>query len=70
MSIPMAAWEPLYKRGIAIGQADIHNDMMHFRFRKQLFSFPTVDVCHIATYNGYWYEARVSALRKLAKEKH
>ncbi len=62
--------ETLYRRGIAVGEADIRNDEMHFRFRKELFSFSTYEAMEFTTHNGYWYEAPVSKLRELAKRKH
>ena len=63
-------FEGVFKRGIALGHADVRNDEMTFRFRKELFTFPTLACWHVARYNGYFYEAKVTELRKLAKEKH
>ena len=63
--------EGIYKRGLAFGEADIHNDEMTFRFRNELYTFPSMVVYPgIAKYNGYFYEAKVSDLRQLAKGKH
>ena len=63
-------FEGLFKRGLAMGHADVRNDEMTFRFRKEMFTFPTLACAHVARYTGYFYEAKVTELRKLAKEKH
>jgi hypothetical protein len=60
----------VFKRGIAVGFADIKRDEMTFRYKDELFTFPALDCIHIAKYNGYFYEARIAKLRKLAKLKH
>ena len=63
--------EGMFRRGRAIGQADIENDEMTFRFRKELFTFPSICVFPgVAKHNGYFYEADIEDLRKLAKAKH
>ena len=64
-------YEKVYERGIAVGAPDINNDEITFRFRRELFTFPCIDVIpFVAKYNGYFYEADVKELRKLAKGKH
>ena len=55
----------LYKKGIAIGSSDIRTDTMSFVFRKEQFTFPTLKCFHLSFFNGYFYEAKVKALRKL-----
>ena len=67
---PADPFEGVYKRGKAMGEADVRNDEMTFRFRNEVFTFPTMHCIHIARFNGYWYEAKISELRKLAKAKH
>lgn len=58
-----------YRRGIAQGQSNIRTDTMTFRYRNEVWEFPTTRVIPgVAVYNGYFYEASVRALRKLAKE--
>ena len=69
----MAAPDPLeglFKRGLAVGEADQQRDEMTFRYRKEIFTFPTINCLHVTKYNGYFYQAKVSELRKLAKAKH
>ena len=63
-------FKEVFKRGIAVGYADVKRDEMTFRYKDELFTFPTFDCVHIAKYNGYFYEARIAKLRKLAKLKH
>ena len=63
-------YEGVYDRGIAVGAPDIKTDEITFRFRRELFTFDTEDVIHIAKYNGYFYEAPIDKLRKLSKAKH
>jgi hypothetical protein len=70
MSLAIPNFEGVFKRGIAVGMADIQNDEITFRFRRELYTFPSIDVMHVARHNGYFYEARISELRKLAKLKH
>lgn len=58
-----------YRRGVAQGQSNIKTDTMTFRYRNEVWEFPTTRVLPgVAVYNGYFYEAPVRALRKLAKE--
>jgi hypothetical protein len=61
----------VYDRGYAVGESNIKTDTMRFRFRDETFEFPASAVIpDIATYNGYFYEARVEDLRRLrAKRK-
>jgi len=70
MKLPKDPFEGLWARGVAIGQTDILNDEITFRFRKKLYTFPTMDAMNITWYNGYFYEARISEVRKLARAKH
>ena len=69
MSDPWYSFEGNYKKGIAVGFADIKTDSMAFSFRDEHFDFPWEKVYHLARWNGYWYEVPVKKLRKLAKEK-
>lgn len=62
------AHESLHSEGIAVGWSDIRNDRMHFKFRDETFTFPTIAVpLGVATFNGYFYTAEVETLRELAK---
>lgn len=67
---PQDHYEGVYQRGIAVGAPSIQNDEITFRFKKELFTFPSVDVIGVCRYNGIFYEARIDDLRKLAKAKH
>ena len=61
--------ETLYRKGIAVGEADIKTDELHFRFRKELFSFSTMQAMEVARHNGYFYEAPVKKLRAMKRKK-
>ena len=61
-------FEHVYKRGIAVGESNVRNDKLIFRFRDETFEFPTEKAIHIARYNGYFYEAPIDELRKLEAE--
>ena len=62
--------EGVFKRGVAVGYSDIKRDEITFRFRRELFTFPTVRVMRVARYNGYFYEADIKDIREMAREKH
>ena len=64
------AFNGIYRRGLAVGESDVRSDQMHFRYREELFSFPTHAVVDCMHFNGYFYTARVRDLRKLNKAKH
>ena len=68
--LPNDPFEGLWQRGVAIGQTDIKNDEITFRFRKKLYTFPAFSAMHIARHNGYFYEASISEVKKLARSKH
>ena len=60
----------LYARGIAVGHSDIRTDTLEFAFRAKRFTVPTMCAYGpeaIASYNGYFYTARVDDLRKLGR---
>ena len=57
--------DAVYDRGIAVGVSNIRDDTMSFRFRDELFTFPTTRVFGVAKFNGYWYEADIEDLRML-----
>lgn len=62
----------LYDRGIAVGSADVRNDSVIFRFRDEVFEFPTSKIYHLRFldhgWNGYFYTAPVDKLRELERE--
>lgn len=58
-------YEALYDQGLAVGNSNILEDSISLRFRNEEFTFPTMEVMGIAKYNGYFYTAKVEALRLL-----
>ena len=69
--IPLSAHpdEGIYRAGLARGQTNIRTDTMTFRWRDEVYELPIGEAMKVATYNGYWYAAKVRVLRKLALEK-
>ena len=62
-------YDALYAKGIAVGESNIKADTLVFRWKDEVFEFPTVELIPgIAAYNGYFYEAKVERLRTLEKE--
>ena len=62
-------YQALYEKDIAVGSSDIRNDKVVFRFKKETFEFPTVELVGKMEWNGYFYTMKVDRLRKLAQEK-
>ena len=58
-----------YDQGIAVGTADIRNDMMDFSFRNEKFRIQPERVYHKMIFNGYFYEIPIKRLREIAKGK-
>lgn len=58
----------LFKRGIAVGYAKIHDDTIEFQFRGEHFAIPTLECHHYSHYNGYFYEAKASLVKKSAQK--
>ena len=53
---------------VAFGQPQIHTDTIIFRWKDEIFEFPCLTLIpQYAKYNGYFYEAKVSDLKKLKK---
>ena len=65
---PFDGFSAMYDRGRAYGVSHIKTDTMTFRFRDELFEFPTMKVHHLARYNGYFWEAEIGDIRKLKAE--
>ena len=58
-----------YDKGFAVGVPEIRRDNIHFRFKDETWDFPTgIVLPKYAHYNGVYYQAKASRLRKLAKE--
>lgn len=57
-----------YSKGFAVGVPEIRRDNIHFRFKDETWDFPTgIVLPKHAHYNGVYYQAKASRLRKLAK---
>ena len=63
-------YSAFYKRGLAVGQSNIYKDIMEFRFKDEVFVFPTFAVWDVTRWNGKVFEADVKALRKIQKKAH
>lgn len=61
--------EKHYKRGNAVGGSYIQDDSLCFRYRDEVFEFPTIEVMHLVKNDGTWYVVPVNKLRRLAKGK-
>ncbi len=65
----MSRFDALYDRGIAVGEADIINDAMHFRFRDETFTLPFLMVHQYAENSGYgFYTMSLVKLQELERE--
>ena len=60
--------ENAYKRGYAIGKADIYTDTIFFRFRNECFSFPSARVMPFTRTEGHLYKAPIAKLRELERQ--
>ena len=66
----MMDYAALTKRDVAVGQSDVHDDSIVFRFGENgemVVRFPTVAVIgRIAHWNGCYYEASIKEIHKLS----
>jgi hypothetical protein len=60
--------QELYDAGIAVGAPNIRHDSMTLRWNDEVYELPLAEALRVAKHNGYWYWAKVKALRKLVKE--
>ena len=68
MSSQFDSWTTIYNRGVAVGESNVRNDTMTFRFRDEVFELPAL-VAHPHTYfNGYFVEIPIEKLRELKAE--
>mgnify|MGYP001602711862 FL=1 len=58
-----------WDRGLAVGQSDIRNDAIDFRFKDERFTFPALEVFDLCKQNGTFYTVKVKKLRAL-RNKH
>ena len=68
MGVTQSAYEELFAKGVAVGMSDVFNDQIVFKFKEEVFEVPTVSSVGIATYNGYFYTAKVDKLRGWEKK--
>lgn len=61
--------EKHYKQGNAVGGSYIQDDSLCFRYRDEVFEFPSIEVMPLVETDGTWYIAPVTKLRKLAASK-
>ena len=54
-----------WDRGLAVGQSDIRNDAIDFRFKDEKFTFPALEVFDLCKQNGTFYTVKVKKLREL-----
>ena len=59
----------LYERGMAVGQSNIKNETMDFRFRDETFTFPLLVVYPVIenSHLGF-YTVPIDKLRELERE--
>jgi len=68
MPLHYSSWcERLYRRQVAVGQADIMADEIVFRFRDELFVFPTIIAALDSRAHGSFYLMPVKKARALQK---
>lgn len=63
--------DSFYSRGVAIGQADIREDSIVFRFKRDIYVVPTTEASEFSLFRdaGHFahYEAKIGKLRKWAE---
>lgn len=62
---PYDIFDSVYEKGFAVGTGQVKTDTMLFRYRDEVFEFPTLLVHPMADWNGYFYEVPVEKLRAL-----
>ena len=65
---PWHPFEHMYKKGFAVGETDIREDAIFFRWWDECYVVPTLQACKIWTWAGPNIFAKRSAVRKLVKE--
>ena len=65
----MSRFDALYDRGIAVGESDILNDAMNFRFRDETFTLPFLEVYPFVEDSGYgFYTMPLVKLQEIERE--
>ena len=63
-------YKDVYNSGSAVGDTDIKNDTMVFRYFDEVIEVPLAALPHIPSlYNGYFYVLPIGELRKIAAKK-
>ena len=66
MNNPMLAFmADQWRRGLAVGRADILTDSIDFAFKDEKFNFPALAVANLCKQNGTFYTVKVKKLRAL-----
>ncbi len=65
--MPFDPHASIYASGRAVGQPNIRDDTMTFKFEDETYTIPTAKLPH-NTYNGYFHSLPIEEVRKLAKE--
>ena len=60
-------YHDVYRSGRAVGEPNIVNDSMIFRFKEEVFEIPTA-LLPYNTFNGYFHEIPIDELRKIEAE--
>ena len=58
----------IYDAGIAVGDSNIKNDTMTFRFKSEVFELPARCFHGLDLWNGYFYEIPIDKLRELERQ--
>lgn len=62
------SFSAVYDKGHAVGNSNVRDDTMTFRYREEVFDLPTRLLHGVSNWNGLFYQAKVEDLRRIAKE--
>ena len=68
-SAPFEMYASVYASGRAVGEENIRNDTMVWRYKNEVYEIPASRLNPARLYNGFFYEMPIKELRALAKEK-
>lgn len=66
MSAEFDSCATIYDTGRAVCHSDIKTQMMVCRFREEVWEFPIGRTYGVVKWNGYFYEADIEDVRRLA----
>ena len=67
--MPFDPHASIYAKGYAVGQPNIRDDTMTFRFEDETYGIPLNKIPNISLlYDGYFYQMPIEKVRELAKE--